>query len=113
MTAYTAGWFVPYLVWTDIDGNQIRWDTLTGCVAVDASPVAVTDYRKAPAHAVAAIFYFSGAGGANTTYFSDVVFRRCPLRLIVVAEDAAGALTSYKHPVHLTVKYTPKYEIAR
>ena len=56
-----------------------------------------------------------GAGvGANLTAdFYSVVLRRCPMRLIVVAEDAAGALTSYTHPVHLNVKYSPRFEVAR
>lgn len=114
VTARSAGAAVVIVDWQDIDGNAVRSDTLSSVITTDASPVNLELYGKAPAHASRARVRMGAGSGANlTAYFSAVAFRRCPLRLIVVAEDADGALTSYAHSVHLTVKYTPRYEVAR
>jgi len=111
---YVAGNVTAQIVWQDIDGNTIRLDTLSSVAADDASPTAVTVYGMAPAHAARAQVKLGTDGTGNVTvYWSAVSFRRCPLRLIVVSEDAAGALSSYVHPVTLTVVYTTKYETAR
>jgi hypothetical protein len=48
-----------------------------------------------------------------TVYYSAAVFKRCPLRLITVVEDGAGALISYTHPVKLTLKYSARFEVSR
>jgi hypothetical protein len=114
VTAYSAGSAVVIIDWQDIDGNTVRSDTLSTTSTTDISPVTLELYDKAPAHAARASIRVGAGVGANlTAYFYNVVFRRCPLRLIVVAEDAGGSLSSYTHPVHLTVKYTPRYELAR
>jgi len=112
--SWAAGAATAEVVWEDVDGNIVRTDLLSTTSANDASPLAVTVHAQSPAHAARALVRVGTSGtGDMTVYFSAVVFRRCPLRLIVVAEDAAGALSSYLHPVHLTVKYTPRYEVAR
>ncbi|MDP1804147.1 MAG: hypothetical protein Q8K72_03185, partial [Acidimicrobiales bacterium] len=114
VTARAAGAATVDLIWQDVDGNTVRTDALSTTSATDATPVALTYYAKAPAHAARAQVRAGAGTGANlTAYFSAVILKRCPMRLIVVAEDAAGALTSYLHPVHLTCKYTPRYEVAR
>jgi hypothetical protein len=112
ITAVSGGWAQIWVSWRDVDHNIIRADTADTGVATDAAPVSVTYYAKAPAHAARMTPVLVGVNSI-TVYYSAVVVKRCPLRLITVVEDAAGALISYTHPVHLTVKYTPKYEIAR
>jgi hypothetical protein len=112
--SYVAGNVTAQIVWQDVDGNTVRTDTPSSVAANDASPVAVTVYGKAPAHAARAQVKLGTDGTGNVTaYFSAVSLRRCPLRLILVAEDAVGTLTSYLHPVKLTLKYVPKHEVAR
>jgi hypothetical protein len=112
--SYVAGDANVSVLWVDIDGGWIRIDVVSTTAANDAAPVAITAYAKAPVHAARALIYLrTSASGNLTAYFSAVAFRRCPLRLIIVAEDAAGALTSYLHPVHLSVKYSARYEVAR
>ena len=111
--SWSAGAATASIVWQDVDGNTVRTDVLSTTSANDASPLAVTVYAKAPAHAARAQLQLGGTSATLTVFFSNVVLRRCPLRLIVVVEDAAGALSSNTHAVALTVKYTPKYEIAR
>jgi len=113
--SYAAGAATAQIVWQDVDGNAVQTDTLSTVGADDAAPVAVTVYGKAPAHAVRAqVKLGTDASGDLTVYWSAVSLCRCPLRLIVVAEDAAGVIDgSYVHPVHVTLKYTPKYEVAR
>jgi len=112
--SWVAGAATAEIVWEDVDGNVVRTEELSTTSANDASPVAVTVYAKAPAHSSRALVRLGTNGSGNmTVYFSAVVLRRCPLRLIVVAEDAGGALSSNTHAVALTVKYTPRYEVAR
>jgi hypothetical protein len=65
------------------------------------------------AHPPLMTVHYTAGGVSLTAQFSAVVLRRCPLRLILVAEDASGLLVSYRHPVHLTVRYTPRYQVAR
>ena len=114
VTARSAGSCVGYLVWQDVDGNTVRTDTAWSVATTDASPVSVTFYAKAPVHAARCQVRFgSGAGATITADVSAVVLRRCPLRLIVVAEDSAGAVSSYAHAVHVSVSYVPRYEVAR
>lgn len=113
VTAYTAGAAYPVVDWLDVDGNTVRMDGLAWVTGTDAAPVSVTYYAKAPAHAVHAKLRLGAVSGALTVYYSAVAFRRCPLRLITVVEDAAGALTSNTHPVKLTLKYVPRYEVSR
>ena len=113
VTAWSAGTVQVQIVWQDVDGNTVRTDALSSVAAVDGSPVALTLYAKAPVNAARAQVLFGGISATATMDFYTVVLRRCPLRLIVVAEDAAGALTSYLHPVHLTLKYNARYEVAR
>ena len=114
VTARSAGYAFMGVDWYDIDGNAVLFQTLNYVSTTDASPVATAMYAKAPMYAARARFRVGGGPGANlTAYYSACAVRRCPMRLIVVAEDAAGALTSYLHPVHLTVKYQPRYEVAR
>lgn len=114
VTARSAGSATVDLVWQDVDGNEVRTDNLSSVSATDASPVALELHARAPVHAARARVRVGASPGANlTAYFSAVVLRRCPMRLIVVAEDAAGALTSNAHPVHVTVRYQPRYEVAR
>jgi hypothetical protein len=113
VTAYTDGDVEIRVRWLDIDGNTVREDVLNTADGAPAVTVPLV-YCKAPAHAVRArVMLGAGAGATFTAYWDSVVFRRCPLRLIIVAEDAAGALSSYVHPVYLTLAYTPKYEAAR
>jgi hypothetical protein len=111
--SYSAGAATASIVWQDVDGNAVRTDLLSTTAANDAAPLAVTVYAKAPAHAARAQLKLGGTSATLTVFFSAVVLRRCPLRLILVAEDAAGALTSYLHPVHLTLKYSARYEVSR
>ena len=113
VTAWTAGAVVVQIAWLDIDGNAVRTDTLSSVAATDASPVALTLHAKVPVHAARAQVVLGGIAATATVDFSAVVLRRCPLRLIVVAETANGALVNYAHPVHESVRYTPRYEIAR
>ena len=114
VTAYTSGNSTMYVNWMDIDGNNVRYDTLDTRAATDASPVPLTYYSRAPVNAVRATVYFGSPGVATfTAYYSAVAMRRCPLKLLLAAEDAAGALTSNATPVTLTVKYTARQEIAR
>jgi len=114
VTSRTAGTATVDLIWQDVDGNTVRTDTLSTTATTDAAPVALELYAKAPYHATRAqVRVGAGTGASLAVYFSAVVFRRCPLRLIVAAEDAAGALTTYVHPVHVSVKYTPRYEVSR
>jgi hypothetical protein len=114
VTAWAAGFASIYIVWKDVDGNDVRYDLVSAVGATDASPVALEFYAKAPAQASRAQVFIGAGSAANlTAYFSAVAFRRCPLRLILVAEDQAGTLASNLHPVHLTLKYTPRYEVAR
>jgi hypothetical protein len=102
------------IVWQDVDGNTVLTQNLSSVTATDASPVNLELYAKAPAHAARAQVKVGGGTGATITAdFSAVVLRRCPLRLIVVAEDATGTLSSYLHAVALTVKYQARYEVAR
>lgn len=110
---YVAGAVTGEVVWEDVDGNVVRTDVVW-TTGANGAPVAITVYAKAPAHAARALVRLgTNASGNVTAYFWSVAFRRCPLRLIVVTEDAAGALTNYVHPVHLTVKYGARYEVAR
>jgi hypothetical protein len=112
--SYVAGAATAEIVWQDVDGNTVRADILSAVSADDAAPTAVTVYGKAPAHATRAMVRLgTSAAGDLTAYWSAVVLRRCPLRLIIVAEDADGALVSNAHPVKLTARYTPRYQIAR
>jgi len=114
VTARSAGSAVGIIVWQDVDGNTVRTDTLSTTATTDASPTAITVYAKAPAHAARAQVKLGAGAGANlTAAFSAVVLRRCPLRLIVVAEDAGGAVATFVHPVHVTLKYRPAYEVGR
>ena len=100
------------ITWLDIDGNQVRVDVLSTTISTGSSNLEL--YAKAPMHASRAQVVLGTSGSATLTVaFSNVVLRRCPLRLIVVAEDADGTLASNTHAVALTVKYTPRYEIAR
>ncbi|MFA5388028.1 MAG: hypothetical protein WC322_06635, partial [Candidatus Paceibacterota bacterium] len=112
--SWTAGSAIAYMDWLDIDGNLVRTDTLGSTAADDAAPVALTYYALAPEHAARGKVRLGAGVGANLTVFwSAVSFRRCPLRLIVVADEASGTLTSNLFPVHLTVSYVPRYEVAR
>ena len=112
--SYAAGAATAAIVWQDVDGNVVRTDLLSSVAANDAAPTAVTLYAKAPVHAARAMVRLgTSATGDLTVYYSAVVLRRSPLRLIVVAEDAAGALVSYVHPVHVTLRYGARYELAR
>jgi hypothetical protein len=79
---------------------------------VDTAPEPLTLCAKAPVHAARAQVKL-GADGSSTTTWESVVLRRAPLRLLVVAEDAEGALTNYFHPTHITLRYSPRFEIAR
>ena len=112
--SYVAGAATAEIVWNDVDGNVVQTDILSSVTANDAAPAAVTVYAKAPVHAARArVRLGTSAAGDMTVYFSAVVFRRCPMRLIVVAEDAGGALVSNVHPIHLTVRYGARYEVSR
>ena len=113
VTAWTAGTVQVQVIWQDVDGNAVRTDVLSSVAATDATPASLTFYAKAPVRAVRAQLLLGGISATATVDFSAVVLRRCPLRLIVVAEDAFGALVSNAHPVALTVKYTPRYFVAR
>ena len=112
--SWVAGTASADIVWQDVDGNTVRTDTLSSVAANDGSPTAVTVYAKAPVHAVRARVRLGTNGAGNlTVYWSSVVLRRCPLHLIVVAESVVGVLQGNLHPVHLSVSYTPRYELAR
>ena len=113
VTAWSAGTVQVQIVWQDVDGNTVRADTLSSVAAVDGSPVALTLYDKAPVHAARAQVLFGGISATMVADFYTVVLRRCPLRLCLVCEDADGALSSNTHAVALTVRYTPRYEVAR
>jgi len=114
VTARSAGAATVDIVWQDLDGNTVLTQNLSSVTATDASPVNLELYAKAPAHAARAQVKVGGGAGATITAdFSAVVLRRCPLRLIVVAEDATGALSSNTHAVALTLKYRPYYEVSR
>jgi hypothetical protein len=111
---YVAGEATAEVVWEDIDGTVVRTDLLSERAANDGVPAAVTVYAKAPVHAARVLLRLGTSSDADlTVYYSAAVLRRCPMRLILVAEDAAGACTSYRHPVHLTLRYTPRYEVSR
>ena len=112
--SYAAGAATAEIVWTDVDGNVVQTDLLSSVAANDAAPVTATVYAKAPVHSARAMVRLgTSATGDLTVYYSAVVLRRCPMRLIVVAEDAGGALVGNVHPVHVSLRYTPKYEVAR
>ena len=116
VTERIAGNVIVVARWMDVDNNLIGWgwDILSSVAAVDAAPVALALYAKAPVHASRLrIFFGADTGASLTVYFTAVSLRRCPLRLIVVAEEQAGTLVNYAHPVHVSVKYTPRYEVAR
>jgi len=113
VTAYTDGDVEIRVRWMDVDGNTVREDVVN---AADGTPAETYPlvYMKAPVHAVyARVMLGAGVDATFTAYWENVVFRRCPLRLIMVAETVDGSLTSYLHPAALTVKYTPHYEVAR
>ena len=110
VSARTSGSAYAGITWLDIDGNQVRVDVLSTASTTDASPVNLELYAKAPMHAARAQVWLGTSGSATLTVaFSGVILRRCPLRLILVAEDAGGALVGNVHPVALTVKYAPRY----
>lgn len=113
ISARPGGSFYTYARWLDVDGNLLRADTLQQFVSTDASPTSVTYYLKAPPLAARLTPQWGITVGGITAQWKDVVVRRCPLRLIVVAEDAGGALSSYVHPVAVTVRYLPRYEVSR
>lgn len=114
VTAYASGGTTASVVWRDVDGNVVRTDTLATVAATDASPVAATYYAKAPVHAARATVHLGTATPSNlTVQYSAVVMRRCPLRLIVVAEAADGSTSSYAHAVYVSVRSTPRYEVSR
>ena len=117
---WTAGNVIVVARWMDVDNNFIDligwgWDILSSVAAVDAAPVALALYAKAPVHASRLRIFFGidAAGSGTAVTFTAVSVRRCPMRLIVVAEEASGTLVNYAHPVHVSVKYTPRYEVAR
>jgi len=112
LTPRTNGSAYVGLTWLDIDGNQVRIDVLNTSSSTGTTNLEL--YAKAPMHASRVQVALGTSGSATLTVaYSAVVLRRCPMRLIVVAEDADGALSSNTHAVALTVKYTPRYEIAR
>ncbi len=115
VTAWTSGNSTATINWQDIDGNLVRADVLDTRAATDASPVPLTYYSRAPVNAVRATVQFGSASAATfTAYYYAVALRRCPLKLLLAAEDSAGVLNgSFVTPVALTVKYTPRYEVAR
>lgn len=114
VTARSAGTFDCFLVWQDVDGTTIRTDTAFSVSATDASPVSVAYYAQAPVHAARCQVLFGGSAASTVTAdVSAVVLRRSPLRLIVVAEDAAGTLSSNVQAVHVTLRHTPRYEVSR
>jgi hypothetical protein len=113
VTAWTAGTVQTQIVWQDVDGNTIRTDSLSSVAATDASPVNLVLYAKAPPHSARAQVLVGGILATATADFSAVVLRRSPMRLIIVAETPDGSLTSNTHAVALTVRYTPRYQIAR
>lgn len=114
VSAFTSGVADVRLYWYDVDGNTVFIQTMNSAGASDASPVALTLYAKVPVHAVRVrVMFGAGAGATLTAYYSAVTLRRCPLKLIVIAEEAWGVLVNYVTPVNLTVKYAPRYEIAR
>jgi hypothetical protein len=113
VTAYTDGDVEMRVRWLDVDGNTVREDVMN---TADGAPAVTAPifYVKAPAQAVRArVMMGAGTDATFTAYWDSVVFRRCPMQLIVVAEDAAGALTSNVHAVAVTLKYTGRYEVAR
>ena len=112
VSARSAGVVTASVVWLDIDGNIVQTDLLSSAFAVDSAPVALTLYAKAPVHAARAQVKL-GADGHSTTTWESVVLRRAPLRLVIIAEDAEGALTNYAHPTHISLRYSPRWEIAR
>jgi len=112
LTPRTNGRAYAGLTWLDIDGNQVRVDVLNTSSSTGTTNLEL--YAKAPMHASRVqVFLGTTESAALTVAFSNVVLRRCPLRLIVIAEDANGALSSNTHAVALTVKYIPRYEVAR
>ena len=114
VTTWVSGSAIVYLQWFDVDGNSVSSKTLDTAITTDASPVPLELYAKVPVHASRVRIIFATSSGAEmTVYYSAVTLRRCPMRLIVVAEDASGTLVSHSHPVHVTVNYTPRYELAR
>lgn len=116
VTAWTSGTAVVQVVWTDVDGNQVGIDTVDSKTsATDGGDVNGLAYVKAPRMAVMARVTLATTGTATLTVdYNNVIFKHSPLRLIVVVEEATGALNgSYVHPVAVTVKYTPRYEIGR
>ena len=114
VTAYTDGDVELRIEWLDIDGNVIRNDLLD---AADGAPAVTAPlcYVKAPVHATRALVIIgAGASATFTAYWDSVVFRRCPLNLIMIAEDGDGVVDgSFVHPVHVTVQYRASYGISR
>ena len=114
VTAWTSGPSTATVNWQDIDGNLVRADVLDTRSATDASPVPLTYYSRAPVNAVRATLVFGSTASATfTAYYSAAAMRRCPLKLLLAVEEASGTLSSNTTAVTLTVKYTPKYEVAR
>lgn len=113
ISARSGGSFFTYVDWLDVDGNTVRSDTILQFTSTDASPTAVTYYVKAPPLAARILPRWVVSTGGITATWKDVVVRRCPLQLIVVAEEAGGALSSNVHPVAVTIKYIPRYEVSR
>ena len=88
--SYVAGVATVAIRWQDVDGNTVREDVLSSASANDAAPVPLELYAKAPAHATRALVVLgNGAAGNLTAFWSAVSLRRCPLKVLVVAEDAA------------------------
>ena len=114
LTNWVAGTAVMVVEWYDVDGNLVRLDYPWNTAAVDAAAHAGSVFAKAPVHASRVRIRFGASAGSSlTVYFSAITFRRCPQRLIVVADNADGTLADYSHPVHVTVKSVPRWEIAR
>lgn len=114
ITAWTSGEPGIYVWFTTVDGSMLVECIVDQRQATDASPVAGVGYVKAPPGAArVAVFVGRYASGTWTGYWSGIAIRRCPLRLILVAEDSTGTLSSYTHAANLTVKYVPRYEYAR
>lgn len=111
--SYAAGAATVEAVWLDIDGNTVRADTLLSLTANSAS-TATTLYAKAPFNARRCYLRVGQNGTGNmTVYFSAASMKRCPLRLIVIAEDAGGTLSSNTHAVTLSYRYPARYGVAR
>jgi len=114
VTAYASAAATVVLRWYDVSEALLSAATLATYAATDVAPVAVAYYAQAPVDAAYGRLYVETAAANSTTIqFSAAYLHRCPLNLLIAAEDAAASDADGQHDLAVTVQATPRYEGAR